>query len=61
MEILSTLDDQNRVIDKVENAAFRSNPQRSSLEIASAAAANQCTVFMIDLFQNLIRFKDSTP
>lgn len=61
MEILSTLHDQNRMIDKVVNAGFRSNPQSPSLEIASETAANQRIVFFIDFVSKLIRLKACTP
>lgn len=45
MEVLSALHDQNHMIDKVENAAFGSNPQSSFLEIAPAIAASKRIVF----------------
>lgn len=47
MEILSTVHDLDHMTDKVENAAYRSNPQSSLLEIASATSANQGVVFTI--------------
>lgn len=47
MEILSTVHDLDHMTDKVENAAFNSNPQSSLLEIASATSANQRIVFTI--------------
>lgn len=47
MEILSTVHDLDHMTDKVANAAFRSNPQSSLLEIASATSANQRVVFTI--------------
>lgn len=47
MEILSTVRDRDHMTDKVENAAFKSNPQSSLLESASATSANQRVVFTI--------------
>lgn len=47
MEILLTVQDLDHMTDKVENAAFSSNPQSSPLEIASATSANQRIVFTI--------------